>query len=185
MRLARPSRAARVLMAASLLAIALGSPAGVSASCMLPLPGAGNAWDGAQAVFVGTVTALDNDARSAIVHVEEVWAGPDQPAEVVVRGGPEGEMATSIDRSYTLGTQYIFAVAIVDGGLEDNACSGTTPTADVDLDAVRPADVRTPEAAPVANQGFDPGTLAGPALVAVLAALILFVAVLATRRREA
>lgn len=185
MRPARPSHAARFLIAATLLTIALGTPASVAASCMLPPPGAGNPWDGAQAVFVGTVTALDNDARSAIVHVEEVWAGPDQPAEVVVRGGPEGDMASSIDRTFALGTQYIFAVAIVEGRLQDNACSGTTATAEVDLDAVRPADVRTPEAAPVADQGFDAGTLAGPGLVALLGALVLLVAVLAARRREA
>ena len=185
MRPARPSRPVRLLMAATLLAIAFATPASVAASCFLPPPAAGNAWDGAQAVFVGTVTALDNNARSAIVHVEEVWAGPDQPGEVVVRGGPEGDMATSVDRTFSLGTQYIFAVSIVEGSLEDNACSGTTPTADVDLDAVRPADTRTPEAAPIANQGFDLASVAGPGLVALLAAALLLVAVLVARRREA
>ncbi len=38
----------------------------------------------AEVAFVGTVTSTQGEGRWATVLVEEVWAGPDQPATVVV-----------------------------------------------------------------------------------------------------
>ncbi len=175
------------LLAASVLTLAvLWAPGGASASC-LALPPGQAAWASADAVFVGTVTSVANGARWATVHVEEVWIGPDQPAEVVVRGGPEGNTATSVDRSYTVGMRYVFGVTVVDGQLHDSACSGTTQADAIDLDAMRPDDVRqpvggTPESA---GGGLDLAGIAGPAaLIAVVAGLLLATVLLA-RRREA
>ena len=110
----RPSRRFRLVAAALLTLAGLAAPAGASASCAIPPGGADDLWKSADAVFVGTVTAIANNARWATVRVEEVWQGPDQPAEVVVRGGPEGNTATSVDRSYTVGIRYLFAVVVVD-----------------------------------------------------------------------
>jgi hypothetical protein len=182
----RLARAVRRLLAAALLVAALGTPATASASCvMLPDDGA-EPWAGADAVFVGTVTAVANGNRWATVRVEEVWQGPDQPAEVVVRGGPEGDMATSVDRSYAVGVQYVFAVAISDGQLQDNACSGTTPTDAINLEAVRPDDVRQPDGAILVSSGdVDYSGLAGPLLVAAIVVGLLLVTVFVVGRREA
>lgn len=181
----RPSRRFRLVAAALLTLAGLAAPAGASASCAIPPGGADDLWKSADAVFVGTVTAIANNARWATVRVEEVWQGPDQPAEVVVRGGPEGNTATSVDRSYTVGIRYLFAVVVVDGRLEDSACSGTTEAGTIDLNAIRPADVRRPEGATVTPGGPDLGALAGPVVVVGIVGGLLLATVLLARRRDA
>ena len=174
------------LAAAAVLSLAtLWVPSAVSASCLAPVPGA-VPWADADAVFVGTVTSVANGDRWATVRVEEVWQGPDQPAEVVVRGGSEGNAATSIDRTYAVGGRYIFAVTIEGDALLDNACSGTTPAADVDLVAVRPSVVRTVGRTPAStSDGIDLGGAAGPLAVAAIVGGLLLATVLLARRREA
>ncbi|HEX4898600.1 MAG TPA: hypothetical protein VFV53_09620, partial [Candidatus Limnocylindrales bacterium] len=126
----------------------------------------------------------------AKVSVDEVWTGPDQPAEVVVRGGPADQgTSTSVDRTYQVGVRYLFAVLVVDGNLEDNACSGTTQVDAIDLDAMRPDDVRTPDGGPVdaaeSSGGLDLGGLAGPVLLASVVGGLLLATVLLARRRAA
>jgi hypothetical protein len=182
----RPARWLRVLAALAFASFLV--PTAASASCLAPAPGQ-DPFASADAVFLGTVTSVANNARWASVRVEEVWAGPDQPVEVVVRGGPEGDTATSVDRTYIVGDRYVFAVLLVDGNLEDNACSGTTAVAAIDLDTMRPDDVRVPEgAATGATDGassFDLGGLAGPVLLASVIGGLLLATVLLARRREA
>lgn len=183
---ARPSGRHLRLAVASLLALAgLWAPAEVLAKCLPPTSGV-LPWAAADAVFVGTVTGLTNGDRWATVKVEEIWQGPDQPAEVVVRGSPE-DAATSVDRTYTAGARYIFAVTLEAGALLDNACSGTTPADSVDLAAMRPAEVRRPGAGAPASNGMpiDLGEMAGPLAVAAIVGGLLAVTVLLARRREA
>lgn len=181
-----PNRQLRLAAAALLSLAALWVPASVSASCLPPVPGA-VPWADAEVVFVGTVTSVTNGDRWATVSVEEVWKGPDQPAKVVVRGGPEGNTVTSVDRTYAVGGRYIFAVTVEDGALLDNACSGTTATDGVDLAAARPADVRVPGGGlPAAtNAGIDLGAFAGPLLVVALGGGLLLVMVFRFRSRPA
>jgi hypothetical protein len=183
------SRLVRFATAVGLGLGALWAPAGASASCVL-LPDGEELWRTADAVFVGTVVDVDNNARWAKVTVDEVWTGPDQPAEVVVRGGPADQgTSTSVDRTYLVGARYLFAVLVVDGNLEDNACSGTTQVDAIDLDAMRPDDVRAPNGGPLdageSSGGFDLGSLTGPVLLASVIGGLLLATVLLARRREA
>jgi hypothetical protein len=103
-----------------------------TASCAAPAP-LREAIKDAPAVFVGTVIETANRSRWATVHVEEVWKGTGLPDEVEVRAGPEdppgpGGTATSVDRTYTSGTRYLFvpydrsSQAI----FQDNACTRTS-----------------------------------------------------------
>lgn len=182
------SRVARrwgLLLAGLLPLVAIGAPAGVLAKC-LPAPAGAVPWADADAVLVGTVTSVSNGDRWATVTVEEVWHGPDQPTEVVVRGGPEGSM-TSVDRTYTVGIRYIFAVSVEDGSLLDNTCSGTTPADEVDLAAVRPAEIRTPGTgtAVPGQTGEALAGLGGPLAVGAVVGALLLITVLLARRREA
>ena len=185
-----PARWFRVLAAGALTFAALLAPTAASASCLVP-PGGQAPWASADAVFLGTVTSVANNDRWAIVRVEEVWVGPDQPVDVVVRGGPEGDTATSVDRTYIVGMRYVFGVMIVDGNLEDNACSGTTEVDAIDLDAMRPDDVRAPSGGtsgtgpPDSAGGLDLGAMAGPVLVVAVIGGLLLATVLLARRREA
>lgn len=190
---ASPIRTARRLalglaLGLALAASAFAAPAATSASCAL-LPDAEDAWRQADAVFLGTVTAVENNARWAKVAIEEVWIGPDQPAEVVVRGGPaDAGTASSVDRQFEVGIRYLFAVQIVEGNLEDNACSPTAVADTVDLDAMRPADARPVDATSGGTEGPggpDLAGLAGPAALVGGIGLLLLLAVLVGRRREA
>ncbi|MEW5990978.1 MAG: hypothetical protein AB1736_06485 [Chloroflexota bacterium] len=180
-------RVVRVATAGVAVLVALLAPGAASASCLPPVAGEAP-WASADVVFLGTVTSLANNDRWATVHVEEVWVGPDQPVDVVVRGGPEGNTATSVDRTYLLGARYVFGVTVVDGQLQDNACSGTTLAEAVDLAAMRPADVRPPTGGGSdtvgAGGGFDLGGLAGPVLLVSVVGGLLLATVLVARRRE-
>lgn len=184
----RPVRSIRVAVATILAFVSLLAPTAASASCIPPVPGE-SPWASADAVFVGTVTSIANNARWATVHVEEVWIGPDQPVEVVVRGGPEGNTATSVDRTYLVGVRYVFGVTIVDGVLQDSACSGTTQAEAIDLEAMRPADVRPPTGAgtdPTGQEGgFDLGGVVAPLLLVGAIGGLLAGTVVLARRREA
>ena len=97
--------------------------------------------------------------------------------------------ATSVDRTYLVGARYVFGVTVVDGELQDSACSGTTLAEAIDVDAMRPADVRPPIGAstgPTAPaDGLDLGAIAGPLLVVAVIGGGLLATVLLARRREA
>jgi len=132
---------------------ALGTPPVASASCAEPPP-LERALAAADVVFVGTVTALANDGRTATFRVEEVWKGTVGEL-VVVNGGPslaelekaarEGYgVATSVDRTYERGGRYLVVPFGASGDvLTDNACSSTQPYTD-SLDRFRPAAAADP-----------------------------------------
>lgn len=154
------------------------------ASCVMPAPIA-EALAKADIVFVGTVTATAEHNLWATVAVEEVWKGPDLPADFQIRGGQGGNAASSVDREFTPGTKYLFVpVAIENGFASDNSCSPTRPWDDT-LVGLRPANARGPiggsSAAPV---GFDFGGAIAPfAVAAVIAGLVLAVGLLARSRQ--
>lgn len=119
----------------------------------------------AEVVFVGTVTAVTDEQRTGLVEVEEIWRGPALPAEVTIHGGFEDLGFTSADRSFEVGTRYLFAASFDDGGLQDNACTATRPWTD-ELSRLRPATASSP-----AVESDPDGQLAVPAFVVALAVL--------------
>ena len=152
--------------AVSLMAVASGA-APAAASCVGALPGsAATAPAPAPAlVFVGTVTATSDQDRTATVYVDEVWIGPRIPPEVIMRGSPDvGAAATSVDRHYHTGHQYLFVPASASGPpYEDNSCTATKDFSAADA-ANRPGSVIRYPAAP-------PGPPLIPLGAAVLAGL--------------
>jgi hypothetical protein len=169
--------------AAAPLLLAL-SPAIALADCMMPPP-IEEAVKLADIVFVGTVARTSNRNSWANVEVTEVWRGPDQPRAVVVKGGPPGNAATSVDRAFETGVTYLFfPYEDPDLGLADNSCTSTTPWTE-DLDALRPAVTRTPIGAEPEAGGFDVGGVLVPLGVAVIVGGALFLAGLAARGRRA
>jgi len=159
-------------------------PALALADCMMPPP-IEEAATTADIVFVGTVAQTTNRNSWANVEVTEVWRGPDQPRAVVVKGGPPGNAATSVDRAFETGVTYLFfPYADPELGLADNSCSSTTPWTE-DLDALRPAVTREPIGAEPEAGGFDLGGILVPLGVAVIVGGALFLAGLAARGRRA
>lgn len=166
------------------LALWLIVPATASASCAMPIP-IEEAIQTAQVVMVGTVTSTESQGRWATVEVEEIWQGPDLPALVVVRGGPEPGAATSIDRTFTAGARYLFVLGLDgQGNLTDNACSATTEIG-VGDHALRPADFRTMSPEDGAAEGVDLSGIVGPGVVALLVAGLLLAVGLLARGRQA
>lgn len=164
------------------LALPMLQPPTALASCMEPPPLEQHVAMG-EAVFVGVVRQVTNQGRTAVVDVQEVWAGPDLPAVVTIRGGPDDPtMATSADRNFEPGLRYLFAVSVSDGQLQDSSCSATQAWHD-ELDQYRPTDVRSPE--PVEGAAGT-GMVSVPTAVivaSVTAAMVLAVSVLLFRRR--
>lgn len=177
----RPIGITPAVSAVGLLAL-LATPATTLADCMIPPP-IEEAVRSAEIVFVGTVDATTNRGTWASVTVEEVWIGPDQPASVIVHGGPGGNAGTSVDRTFEVGTKYLF-FPYVDGqvGLADNSCTSTQPWAAALL-PLRPASVRAPTGEP-AGAGFDLGGVLGPLVVAIVVGGLLFGAGLLARGRD-
>lgn len=178
-RLARTAASAALIMVPLLLAAAP-----VLASCVMPPP-VEEAVRDAEIAFVGTVTSVANSGRWAMVAVEEVWKGPDLAPVVELRGGPEGNTATSVDRSFTAGTRYLFLPFIAEGVLQETACSSTTEFT-ADLARLRPATARSPVPAtpePDAAPPFDAASLLVPAALVVGAGVLVFGAALVLRRR--
>ncbi len=170
-------------IAASLL---LAAPGAVLADCMAPPPIA-EAVETAEIVFVGTVTGALEQGRRAVVEVDEVWRGPDQEVTVVVLGG-QGQGISSVDRTYEVGTKYIFfPYRDPDtSALVDNLCTNTTPWLD-DYTELRPADAREPigEGAEGPGDGFDVAALLPAGAIVLIVAAVLLVAGLVARGREA
>ena len=143
-------------------------------------------------VFVGRVTDLAHDGRSAIVEVTEVWRG-DVPTPVVVNGGPNPADPAESDRLFDLGVTYLFIPGQLDslarGVVTDSICSSTTLWTD-DLARLRPDKVGRPLPVATTTPGPNPfaflGGLAMPILTAGLVAGSAFVlAWFVARRREA
>jgi hypothetical protein len=198
MRPARAFRALRLGLAWSLGATLamLAAPAIALADCMMPPPVA-EAVKTAEIVFVGTVTETSNRNSWATVQVEDVWKGPDVPALVVVKGGPGGNAATSVDRTFEVGVKYLFFPYLgnstepapgrgieAEVGLADNSCTNTTPWTP-ELADLRPADARGPIGAAPEASDFDVMSIAIPAGVALLVAGLLLGVGLLARGRDA
>jgi len=129
-----------------------------AASCAPPIP-IDQALRDADTVFIGSVVGLANADRRATFAVDEVWRGPDLPAQVVVHGGPDGDMFTSVDRTWETDGRYLVFGLMVEGQLTDNACSNTQLWSD-DLAPLRPSDARPPlDQAEGATTGGIPGTV--------------------------
>jgi hypothetical protein len=132
---------------------ALGSGPAAKASCA-PAPPLRNSIAEADIVFVGTVVGLDHDGRTATFRVEDVWKGR-VGETVVVHAGPgiaaienaaaRGEgVASSVDRSYSMGTRYLVLPFGRSGDvLGDSICSNTRPYAD-GFASLRPAGAHPP-----------------------------------------
>jgi hypothetical protein len=173
-----------MMLLASAGLLLLAAPGSVLADCMMPPP-VQEAAQTAEIVFVGTVAETSNHNSWANVQVEEVWRGPDQPAAVIVKGGPAGNMATSVDRSFEVGMKYLFFPYADDAGsLADNSCTNTVQWS-ADLAQLRPADARQPLGATEAEEGFDVAGVIAPLGVAVLVGGVLLVAGLLARGRTA
>lgn len=155
------------------LFLATATPA--AASCAMPRP-IENEVATADIVFVGSVTSTSNGDRWAEVAVQEIWRGPDLPATVVIQGGPGGNTMTSVDRSFVVGTTYLFFPFLdqATGTLTDNACSSTTAWSQ-ELARLRPASIR--EATP--GDGADVGGFDLEPLLPIGVALLVFGALLA------
>jgi len=138
----------------------------------------------APAVFVGTVTNLDNGDRTATVHVQDVWKGESVAAVVQVVGTPDvGAVATSVDRTFAQSRRYLFIPATGDRDrFMDNSCTATQPYTDA-LAALRPSDALGAPPTP-----RDDETSSGPAMAtAAVAGLVaggLCLAALRLRRRR-
>lgn len=71
------------------------------------------------------------------MEVEGVWKGPDLPNTVTVNGGPsDPSEATSVDRTYELGTYIVFPINST-SPFVDNACTSTQRTTEA-LDVINP-----------------------------------------------
>lgn len=156
------------------------APGSVAASCA-GFPPLEEHLAQADVVFVGTVVSLADEQRTALVEVEEIWRGPELPAEVTVHGGFPGQGFSSVDRSFETGARYLFAPSFDEGRLEDNACTATQIWSD-ELAALRPASVSTPEPEP-ADEGSPGGIPAAALVIALAVALVAGVGVAAFRRR--
>jgi hypothetical protein len=184
---ARLLRCAAHALFATLLTgtVAVGLAAPTVASCAV-IPEPAQAVREAELAFVGRVVGLANQDRWATVAVEEVWVGPDLSTTVEVRGGSEGNTASSVDRSFAAGTRYLFTVTQSEGRLHDSSCSGTTVWAP-DLARLRPADARPPIGAsldPPPAEDVDPLTVLVPLLAAAGVGGIVFGLVGAIRRLQ-
>ncbi|HEY8239393.1 MAG TPA: hypothetical protein VIF63_08145 [Candidatus Limnocylindrales bacterium] len=195
-----PIQRARAALALAFLALPaiLASPAITLADCMMPPP-IEEAVKSAEIVFLGTVTNTANRDSWATVEIEEVWVGPDMPAEVLIKGGPGGNAATSVDRSFQVGLKYLFfpyideggevrpgEVPELAGGLADNSCTSTQQWSP-ELEALRPADVRAPlgsSTTPEAGIDIDLGGILGPIVAGVVVASVLLGIGLLARGRQ-
>ena len=178
------------LLALSLLATGamLAAPGAALASCMAPPP-LEEAVENAEIVFVGTVVETAERNTWASVKVEEIWKGPDQAASVVIKGGPGGNAATSVDRTFEAGVKYIFFPSVDPAvGLTDNSCTNTQPWAEA-MVALRPGEPRAPIAEtnpPGGGDGMDLAGFVGPVvLVLVVFGVLLGIGLLARGRHDA
>lgn len=131
------------------LALILGGASAAGASCLGPTS-VDTSLREADLAFVGTAVAVTNNGRWATFSVEEVWKGDPGGQRIEVRGGPGGQVATSVDRTYVAGTRYLVFARDPgahgssrswgdDGRWEDGGCSATQPYT-ADLDNLRPQD---------------------------------------------
>ena len=132
----KPHHLAATLMALGWMAIP--TPAG--ACPFRPLDA--RAIADSEVVFVGTVEGVSD--RVATIAVIEVWRGPDLPQRVdLTIGKGEAPGIGLDDRTFNVGSRYLFLpYRTLDGLMEDN-CTLTRPWSD-GLASMRPATARAP-----------------------------------------
>jgi hypothetical protein len=150
----------------------------------------------ASAVFVGTVVGLENMRRWATVEISDTWKGPVEDV-VEVRAGPKDppgplSAASSVDRYYKRGLDYLFVVYQGKGGAyRDSNCSRTTRYK-ARLQRFRPVSATSAspspgetEPAPTANEKEGNGTSSSRWWIAGGVVLALGVALAFLTRRSA
>lgn len=189
-------RRLRALAALAIVATTglLAAPSVALADCVMPPPFE-EAVKAADIILIGTVTEATNGNRWAIVSVEEIWRGPALPATVQIKGGPDANAASSVDRSFEVGQRYIFfpymaedvepLPGVAAGVLGDNSCT-STQIWDEALAGFRPADARTGDAANEGDvQSIDLGFIVGiGGVLLVVVAVMLGVGLLARGRSD-
>ena len=153
----------KVVAFATLICATLFAPQAAMASCAEPLS-LPDAYAQAEAVFSGTVEVAEMGGRLATVSVDLVWKG-EVADQVQVQGTEmlDPNMATSVDRTYLAGFNYVFFVRVGGVGFLDNACTSTQEaTSDLlaQLDEVRGGPGSAPRPSPtqpepVTSSGFD------------------------------
>lgn len=131
-------------------------PTSALADCAVP-PAPADALKSATTAFVGTVTAVADNAQTATFHVEEIWAGTNLSDPIMVYGGGLATAGTAAEgRSWTVGTRYlVFPTIDQDGNLLDSQCSPTVEYTAA-LDALRPASAHAPQGPPTSGIPGDP-----------------------------
>ena len=155
--------------------------AGAAASCALDERPLEEQVSEAPIVFVGRVVDVRHHT-TARFEVAEVWQG-DVSAEVTVLGGPdEAGVATSVDRSWVVGTSYLVVPYVEGGELHDNSCTPTRQWTD-DLADVRPAGAHAPTPVDPATPGA-PGPWVLVLVGVLLGGAVVTTAVFARPRRD-
>jgi hypothetical protein len=175
----------RLVLTAIALGASLLSPGSVLADCA-PAPGLEAAISSSDLAFVGTVTSVQHEGRSARVEVAEIWRGGELPSEVTVSGGRDPTQPMEDDRTFEAGTTYLFFPTIQDGRMVDGICSATTAWTD-SMAALRTVDAHAPApGAPPPSGPFAALGELGPAIAtaALLGGLALAIAVVVGRRRD-
>ncbi len=113
--------------------------AALAAMAVLMVPGVGHAacetnentasgLTRARAVFVGTVTAVENNARTATFDVAWVWKGEGVIKEVTVHGGAtELTEIGADDRYFQVGITYLVASDTATNPYQADLCTATRP----------------------------------------------------------
>lgn len=161
-----------VTVMTAVVAVFIALAASPAASSCGPTPSIEENLQTADLVFVGTVVELNNRNRWATFTLEEVWKGEPGSPRLDVRGGPPGNVATSVDRTFEIDARYLVFATRGDRHWEDNICSATREY-DQSLDRFKPAGARTVSTTtpPSADdEGLKSGTVvfAGVMLVVVV-----------------
>ena len=133
-------------------------------------------------MFVGRVADTNNEGRTAIVRVEQVWSGAPVSDRVTVNGGPEGNLRTSVDRAFERGGRYLFVPERDGGQFRDSSCSATVEYSG-EVAQLAPDSVTLPRRSSTGSSGL--AIQAAIALAVVVTGVIVRVAVLRRRRHRA
>jgi hypothetical protein len=161
-------------------------PQAAGASCA-ELPRLAQSVASADVIFVGRVTAVTNGSRWATVAIEDVWKGRDLPAAVEVHAGPADppgplQAASSVDRTYRVGSRYIFFPYGKPPTFRDSSCSATQRY-EKRLEGFRPASAPGPPDGEAPTEDAEPTPFVPLLLAALVAGAVAWVATKRVRRK--